>query len=259
MNRKVTIQHLPTGVPGLDEVLGGGIPELSFNLIAGAPGSGKTTLAHQMMFSLVSPDCKALFFTVVGEPPLKMLRYQQQFPFFDVEQINQTIRYVNLADVLQKGDFSQVLGPQPGWEWQQNPDGSAAPRPGGPADPSYQYQTDFQSAKARVDAAPPEPIDPPGQSEVVAQVMLKAQQVGVEGLNDVERRIFDYATTRPASVDPLALLLGQGGAQPYGQPSGQTRQQSGGPARPQTQADFDRLPRGTRYIDPEDGQLYEKE
>ena len=109
MTHKVSIPRLPTGVPGLDEVLGGGIPELSFNLIAGTPGSGKTTLAHQMMFSLVSPDCKALFFTVVGEPPLKMLRYQQQFPFFDVEQINQTIRYVNLADVLQKGDFSQVL------------------------------------------------------------------------------------------------------------------------------------------------------
>ena len=109
MTHKVSIPRLPTGVPGLDEVLGGGIPELSFNLIAGTPGSGKTTLAHQMMFSLVSPDCKALFFTVVGEPPLKMLRYQQQFPFFDVEQINKTIRYVNLADVLQKGDFSQVL------------------------------------------------------------------------------------------------------------------------------------------------------
>ena len=109
MTHKVSIPRLPTGVPGLDEVLGGGIPELSFNLIAGTPGSGKTTLAHQMMFSLVSPDCKALFFTVVGEPPLKMLRYQQQFPFFDVEQVNKTIRYVNLADVLQKGDFSQVL------------------------------------------------------------------------------------------------------------------------------------------------------
>jgi circadian clock protein KaiC len=93
----------------MDEVLGGGVPEFSFNLIAGAPGSGKTTLAHQMMFSLVSPDCKALFFTVVGEPPLKMLRYQQQFAFFDVAQVNKTIRYINLADVLQEGDFDRVL------------------------------------------------------------------------------------------------------------------------------------------------------
>jgi circadian clock protein KaiC len=109
MTHKVTIRRLATGVHGLDEVLGGGIPELSFNLIAGAPGSGKTTLAHQLMFSLASPECKTLFFTVVGEPPLKMLRYQQQFPFFDTDQVNKTIRYVNLADVLREGEFDQVL------------------------------------------------------------------------------------------------------------------------------------------------------
>lgn len=109
MAEKVKIHQLPTGVPGLDDLLGGGIPEFSFNLIAGAPGSGKTTLAHQMMFSLASPSCKALFFTVLGEPPLKMLRYQQQFPFFDIAKINKSIRYVNLAADLLEGDFEQVL------------------------------------------------------------------------------------------------------------------------------------------------------
>ncbi len=45
------LKLLDTGVPGLDEVLGGGLPELSFNLIAGGPGSGKTTLAMQVMFA----------------------------------------------------------------------------------------------------------------------------------------------------------------------------------------------------------------
>ncbi|HCE09258.1 MAG TPA: protein kinase, partial [Oxalobacteraceae bacterium] len=50
------------------------------------PGSGKTTLAHQIMFSLANPDRRALFFTVLGESPLKMLRYQQQFPFFDIKK-----------------------------------------------------------------------------------------------------------------------------------------------------------------------------
>jgi circadian clock protein KaiC len=39
-----TIAQLPTLVRGLDEVLGGGLPEYSFNLIAGAAGTGKTTL-----------------------------------------------------------------------------------------------------------------------------------------------------------------------------------------------------------------------
>ncbi|MGZ8399423.1 MAG: RAD55 family ATPase, partial [Gemmatimonadales bacterium] len=40
--KKVPLDALATGVPGLDEVLGGGLPKLSFNLIAGDPGSGKT-------------------------------------------------------------------------------------------------------------------------------------------------------------------------------------------------------------------------
>lgn len=109
MSNTVTIRRLPTGVPGLDNLLGGGLPEFSFNLIAGTPGSGKTTLAHQLMFSLAAPDYRALFFTVLGEPTLKMLRYQQQFAFFDHAKINQSIRFVNLAAELQEGDFDRVL------------------------------------------------------------------------------------------------------------------------------------------------------
>ncbi|MDQ2988104.1 MAG: AAA family ATPase [Pseudomonadota bacterium] len=106
---KVSIQRLATGVPGLDELLGGGVPEFSFNLLAGTPGSGKTTMAHQIMFSLANPQRRALFFTVLGEPPLKMLRYQQQFPFFDISKINDSIKFVNLAADLLDGDFTRVL------------------------------------------------------------------------------------------------------------------------------------------------------
>ena len=109
MSNKISIRRLPTGVPGLDSLLGGGIPEFSFNLIAGTPGSGKTTLAHQIMFSQASPNNRALFFTVLGEPALKMLRYQQQFPFFDINKINESIRYINLSADLMEGDFDRVL------------------------------------------------------------------------------------------------------------------------------------------------------
>ena len=65
---KVKIRRLPTGVPGLDDIIGGGLPELSFNIIAGAPGCGKTTLAHQIVFANATPRRPALDFTVLGEP-----------------------------------------------------------------------------------------------------------------------------------------------------------------------------------------------
>ncbi|MGX4641362.1 RAD55 family ATPase [Massilia sp. SYSU DXS3249] len=109
MTDKVSLGLLKTGVPGLDILLGGGLPEFSFNLIAGPPGSGKTTLAHQIMFALATPERRALFFTVLGEPPLKMLRYQQQFSFFDLTKVGSAIRYVNLGESLRTGDFSGVL------------------------------------------------------------------------------------------------------------------------------------------------------
>jgi len=109
MTTKVTINRLATGVTGLDEVLGGGLPEFSFNLIAGQPGCGKTTLAHQMMFALATPERPAIYFTVLGEPPLKMLRYQQQFAFFDEAQVGSAIHFINLADETSDGDLDRVL------------------------------------------------------------------------------------------------------------------------------------------------------
>ncbi len=109
MTSRVKINRLPTGVPGLDTVLGGGIPEFSFNLIAGQPGCGKTTLAHQIMFALATPQRPALYFTVLGEPPLKMLRYQQQFDFFDTEALNHSVRFVNLSEDVAQGELQRVL------------------------------------------------------------------------------------------------------------------------------------------------------
>lgn len=109
MKNTVKINRLVTGIAGLDDLLGGGIPEFSFNLLAGTPGSGKTTLAHQIMFSLASRQRRSLFFTVLGEPPLKILRYQQQFTFFDAQQVNQSIKFVNLAADIAAGDLDRVL------------------------------------------------------------------------------------------------------------------------------------------------------
>ncbi len=106
---RVTIPQLPTGVPGLDEILGGGLPELSFNIIAGEPGSGKTTLTHQIMFANATPERPALYFTVLGEPAIKMLRYQQQFTFFDYAKMDGAIRFINLSQVVLDQDLGAVL------------------------------------------------------------------------------------------------------------------------------------------------------
>jgi circadian clock protein KaiC len=106
---KVTIRKLPTGVPGLDEILGGGLPEYSFNILAGAPGAGKTTLAHQAVFANATSKRPALYFTVLGEPAIKMLRYQQQFKFFDATKLNTAVRFINLSQSVLEKDLNAVL------------------------------------------------------------------------------------------------------------------------------------------------------
>jgi circadian clock protein KaiC len=106
---RVKINKLPTGVPGLDEILGGGLPEFSFNIIAGAPGCGKTTLAHQFIFANATPERPALYFTVLGEPALKMLRYQQQYTFFDASKLNRSVRFINLSQVLLDRGLAGIL------------------------------------------------------------------------------------------------------------------------------------------------------
>src|SRR6266576_1065319 len=97
-SRTVSINRLPSGVEKLDDVLGGGWPEYSFNLVVGEPGCGKTTLAHQFMFANASAERPALYFTVLGEPTLKMLRYQQQFAFIDLTKVNGVVQFANLTE-----------------------------------------------------------------------------------------------------------------------------------------------------------------
>jgi circadian clock protein KaiC len=53
-----------TGVPGLDAILGGGLPCNCFYLLQGDPGSGKTTLALQFLFEGLRREEKVLYITL---------------------------------------------------------------------------------------------------------------------------------------------------------------------------------------------------
>jgi circadian clock protein KaiC len=109
LRKRPPLVLLDTGVPGLNEVLGGGIPALSFNLVAGGPGSGKTTLAMQLLFANASPARPGLFITLLGETSLKMLRYQQLYGFFDPGRVGKDLHFLNLSEEVLSGDLDLVL------------------------------------------------------------------------------------------------------------------------------------------------------
>lgn len=98
-----------TGVPGLDEVLGGGLQGSSFNLLAGGPGCGKTTMAMQIMCAVATPARPGLFVTLLGESSLKMMRYQQAFTFFNPALIGSAVHFLDLSGEALSGDLDAAL------------------------------------------------------------------------------------------------------------------------------------------------------
>ena len=79
-------ERLSTGNPELDEILGGGVPTNSTNILMGEPGSGKTTLAEQFVFANAGdPRRPVLYLTTLSEPLDKVIKYLQRYRFVDME------------------------------------------------------------------------------------------------------------------------------------------------------------------------------
>jgi circadian clock protein KaiC len=89
-----SFKRLSTGNRELDDILQGGIPENSINIIMGEPGSGKTTLAEEFMFANANDERRpVLYLTTLSEPLGKVIKYLQQFRFFDVDKMGRTVLY----------------------------------------------------------------------------------------------------------------------------------------------------------------------
>ncbi len=102
-------ERLSSGDPKLDTVLGGGLPANSISVVAGAPGSGKTILAHQYVFENSSREKPALYLTTVSEPFDKVLRYGQTLSFFDARLVGKTVFYEDLGTILASRGLTAAL------------------------------------------------------------------------------------------------------------------------------------------------------
>lgn len=57
-------KRIDTGIPGLDDILGGGLPPNRLYLVEGPPGSGKTTLALQFLLTAAKRGERTLYVTL---------------------------------------------------------------------------------------------------------------------------------------------------------------------------------------------------
>ncbi len=104
-----SLRLVPTGVPNLNNILGGGIPLYSVNIIAGPSGSGKTILTQQILFHNCKDNARGIFFTTLSEPAFKMIRYQQQFSYFDLDRLNQNVYFIDIGQVLRTKSLDDAL------------------------------------------------------------------------------------------------------------------------------------------------------
>lgn len=95
------MKRIATGIVGLDVVLSGGLEEGAVVVMAGAPGAGKTILAHQLCFAAGTDDHKAVYYTTVSEPHAKLVEHLEMFAFFDAAALGTRIEHIHLGDMLQ--------------------------------------------------------------------------------------------------------------------------------------------------------------
>jgi len=121
-DQALRLERVSTGVAGLDDVLGGGIPARSITVVAGEPGSGKTVLALQMLFHAARQGKRSLYFTTLSEPSLKLVRHMQAFRFFDQRLLDERVRIVDLGSTLRAHDPEKVLATVAGRVEESEPD-----------------------------------------------------------------------------------------------------------------------------------------
>jgi circadian clock protein KaiC len=101
--------RISTGDPQADEVLGGGFPANSINIVMGQPGTGKTIFAERLIFHNATGDRPLLYLTTLSEPLSKVVSYAQRMQFFDIDKIGNQIVYDDLGPVLSRNGTAALI------------------------------------------------------------------------------------------------------------------------------------------------------
>jgi circadian clock protein KaiC len=103
------LRRFPTGVPGFDLVLGGGLFAGDAYLVVGDPGTGKTTLGNQIAFAHAAEGHQVLYVTLQTETHDRMLAHLADFKFVRADLIGPRVRYVSLLGRLRTDGLDGML------------------------------------------------------------------------------------------------------------------------------------------------------
>ncbi|MFO7953149.1 MAG: ATPase domain-containing protein [Bacillota bacterium] len=99
-------KRLSTGVPGLDEVIGGGFISGRSYLVRGGPGTGKTTLGFHFLCESIAEEEKSLFISLTE--PAEKLRHDALQRKFDVNKV-EILDLTPSAEFFYEGEYYNVV------------------------------------------------------------------------------------------------------------------------------------------------------
>jgi circadian clock protein KaiC len=108
-NGRPRLERMPTGVPGLDTVLSGGLLRGGIFIVEGPPGSGKTILGNQICFHQAADSGRALYVTLLAENHARMLLHIGQLGFFEETVIPHRLYYISAFRVLEEDGLAGTL------------------------------------------------------------------------------------------------------------------------------------------------------
>lgn len=103
------LARLPSGVPGLDEVLGGGFVEGASYIVQGRPGAGKTILSNQIAFAQASAGRRVLYVTLLAETHDRLFQSLSTLAYFDKSILGEAICYVSVFQSLRDEGLDAVV------------------------------------------------------------------------------------------------------------------------------------------------------
>ena len=101
--------RLTSGIPGLDQVLNGGLFSGGMYVVVGDPGAGKTILANQFCFHHLQSGGRVVYITMLAETHARMFQYMQSLAFFDPAEIGVRIHYFSGFQWLRDGGLAALL------------------------------------------------------------------------------------------------------------------------------------------------------
>jgi len=114
------LERVPTGIQGLDEIIGGGFPKGSITLVSGPPGGGKSIFCFQFIYEGIKNGDKCLFLTLDKKVEGILIQATQLGFNFQpaIEQnlikllylnINKKMVYEAMTNEIMSGNYNRIV------------------------------------------------------------------------------------------------------------------------------------------------------